>query len=62
MMLVIAGIGFYSIRDHSVDMNCLMTWGMICLVNGVGALFDKRPFRGHELPHDVWDDLPGERG
>lgn len=34
-MLIIAGIGFYSIRDHSVDMNCLMTWGMICLVNGV---------------------------
>lgn len=34
-MTVIALIGFYTIRDHSVDMNCLMTWGMICLVNGV---------------------------
>eukprot|EP00391_Amoebophrya_sp_Ameob2_P011384 CAMPEP_0178985554 /NCGR_PEP_ID=MMETSP0795-20121207/2216_1 /TAXON_ID=88552 /ORGANISM="Amoebophrya sp., Strain Ameob2" /LENGTH=167 /DNA_ID=CAMNT_0020676523 /DNA_START=214 /DNA_END=717 /DNA_ORIENTATION=- len=35
MMLIICAVGFYTLRERSVDMNCLMTWGMICLVNGV---------------------------
>ncbi|CAD7936900.1 unnamed protein product [Amoebophrya sp. A120] len=35
MMLIICGVGFYTLREKSIDMNCLMTWGMICLVNGV---------------------------
>eukprot|EP00391_Amoebophrya_sp_Ameob2_P008523 CAMPEP_0178985462 /NCGR_PEP_ID=MMETSP0795-20121207/2168_1 /TAXON_ID=88552 /ORGANISM="Amoebophrya sp., Strain Ameob2" /LENGTH=199 /DNA_ID=CAMNT_0020676427 /DNA_START=303 /DNA_END=902 /DNA_ORIENTATION=- len=35
MVLILACIGFYCLRDKSVDMHCLMTWGMICLINGV---------------------------
>lgn len=35
MMVVISTVGFYTIRDRSVDMNCLMSWGMLCLVNGI---------------------------
>ncbi|CAD7930104.1 unnamed protein product [Amoebophrya sp. A25] len=35
MMFVIGLVGLYCIREKSVDMNCLMTWGMICAVNGV---------------------------
>jgi len=35
MMFVISATGYYVTRDRSVDMNCLMSWGMICLINGI---------------------------
>jgi len=35
MILVIGITGYYVVREKSVDMSCLMSWGMICLINGV---------------------------
>ncbi|CAD7936904.1 unnamed protein product [Amoebophrya sp. A120] len=35
MVAILAGVGFYCLRDKSVDMHCLMTWGMVCMINGV---------------------------
>ncbi|CAD7924433.1 unnamed protein product [Amoebophrya sp. A25] len=35
MMGLIGVCGFYCLRDQSVDMQCLMSWGIICFINGI---------------------------
>ncbi len=35
MQCVIAMIGYYCLRENSLDMQCLLTWGMVSGVQGV---------------------------
>lgn len=35
---LLAAIGFFVLRDGSVDMHCLVTWGMVCFLQGVFAV------------------------
>eukprot|EP00392_Amoebophrya_sp_AT5.2_P003759 g3764.t1 len=32
---LIAFCGYYCLRDQSVDVQCLMSWGIICIINGI---------------------------
>jgi len=35
MLMVIALIGMYSLREGTIDMSCITTWGMISFINGI---------------------------
>mmetsp|Transcript_18040 Transcript_18040/g.45134 ORF Transcript_18040/g.45134 Transcript_18040/m.45134 type:complete len:227 (-) Transcript_18040:655-1335(-) len=36
--MLLAAIGLFVLRDGSVDMHCLVTWGMVCFLQGVFAV------------------------
>ncbi|CAD7972615.1 unnamed protein product [Amoebophrya sp. A25] len=43
LMLILVSVGFYTLREGSLDMQCMVVWGMMCFINGV--------FSGIELIH-----------
>ncbi|CAD7958998.1 unnamed protein product [Amoebophrya sp. A25] len=52
MTVVIAGVGIYTLRDKSIDMQCLLSWGVMCLINGIlsGILLVDSTVKGRAGP------------
>ncbi|CAD7938024.1 unnamed protein product [Amoebophrya sp. A25] len=40
LMLVLVFVGIYTLRERSVDVHCLIIWGMLCFINGIFSMIE----------------------